>query len=43
MNKAVIVIVTAIISVFIGCSAGQMNMTGDMNREIAKMSRYYKS
>lgn len=43
MNKAVIVIVTAIISVFIGCSAGQMNMTGDMNREIAEMSRYYKS
>ena len=43
MNKAVIVIVTAIISVFIGCSAGQMNMTDDMNREIAEMSRYYKS
>lgn len=43
MNKEVIVIVTAIISVFIGCSTGQMNMTDDMNREIAKMSRYYKS
>lgn len=43
MNKAVIVIVTAIISVFIGCSAGQMNMTDDMNREIAEMSCYYKS
>ena len=43
MNKAVIVIVTAIICVFIGCSAGQMNMTGDINREIAEMSRYYKS
>lgn len=43
MNKAVIVIVTAIISVFIGCSAGQMNMTDDMNREIAEMSRCYKS
>lgn len=43
MNKVVIVIVTAIISIFIGCSAGQMNMTDDMNREIAEMSRYYKS
>lgn len=43
MNKAGIVIVTAIISVFIGCSAGQMNMTDDMNREIAEMSRCYKS
>lgn len=43
MNKAVIVIVTAIISVFIGCSAGKMGMTDDMNREIAEMNRYYKS
>lgn len=44
MNKtAIAVVVTAIISVFIGYSAGQMNMTGDMNREIAEMSRYYKS
>lgn len=30
MNKAAIVIVTAIISVFIGCSAGQMNMTDEI-------------
>ena len=43
MNKAGIVSVTAIISVFIGCSTGQLNMTDNMNREIAEMSRYYKS
>lgn len=43
MSKAGIVIVTAIISMFIGCSTGKMDMTDDMNQEIAKMSRYYKS
>lgn len=42
MNKAAIVIVTAIISVFIGCTGGQMSMTGDMNMEIAEMHRHYK-
>lgn len=43
MNKAIIVIVTAIISLFIGCSTGKMNMTDDMNQRIAEMNRYYKS
>lgn len=44
MNKtAIAVVVTAIISVFIGCSAGQMKMIGDKNRELAETKRYYKS